>query len=315
MGLVARGIVAGHQTAFVWHQAYGGVDPYLVAGVFAVFGASPLTLNLVPAVLAAVVAVLTWRIGRRIFPTAPPWPPPWWPGSGPSRSCSTPPASTATTRRPWWPGWWSCSSRCGSSSGARAGSTPGWRGTSSTGPSSAWPAGWGGGPRRRSPTSSSPPCWPCWASGCAGRWPPSGAGCLPGRSSLHRLPALAHRRRRRPLGHHPHSARVGHSHTFDFRLGVWFHHTLPLLYGLQVEGTGRWLGGARHRAGPLRPGPGGDRGGAGGAGRVVPPRPAAGGLLPGLPLRLRRLPHLVVLAGRALRGLPHPVLALVLWGR
>lgn len=33
-----------------------------------------------------------------------------------------------------------------------------------------------------------------------------------------------------------------HSHTFDFRLGVWFHHTLPLLYGLQVEGTGRWLG-------------------------------------------------------------------------
>ena len=67
VGLVARGILAGHPTAFVWHQAYGGVEPFAVAGMFGLFGSSPLTLNLTPVLLSAAVAALTWRVGLRLF--------------------------------------------------------------------------------------------------------------------------------------------------------------------------------------------------------------------------------------------------------
>lgn len=67
VGLVARGILDGHLTAFVWHQGYGGVEPYLVAAMFTAFGSSPFVLNLTPALLAAGVAVVTWRIGRHLF--------------------------------------------------------------------------------------------------------------------------------------------------------------------------------------------------------------------------------------------------------
>jgi len=70
VGLVAQGILHGRMTAFVWSQPYGGVEPYAVAAVFGLFGASPFTLNLTPVLVAVAVSFVTWLIARRILP---PW--------------------------------------------------------------------------------------------------------------------------------------------------------------------------------------------------------------------------------------------------
>ena len=66
-GLMAREILHGHFSAFYWGQNYGGAEPYVVAGMFVLFGQSHFTLGLTPVVLDAVAAVLVWRIGRRLF--------------------------------------------------------------------------------------------------------------------------------------------------------------------------------------------------------------------------------------------------------
>jgi hypothetical protein len=66
VGLMASQILHGHLTAFYWGQSYGGVEPYVVAAVFAVVGQSAVSLVLVPAVLMAATAVLTWRAARRL---------------------------------------------------------------------------------------------------------------------------------------------------------------------------------------------------------------------------------------------------------
>ena len=66
-GLMAREILHGHFSAFYWGQSYGGVEPYVVAAMFALFGQSNFTLGLTPIVLDAIAAVLVWRIGRRLF--------------------------------------------------------------------------------------------------------------------------------------------------------------------------------------------------------------------------------------------------------
>ena len=66
-GLVAHEITHGHTYAFYWGQSYGGVEPYLLALNFTIFGQSPFVLNATPAVLALVGSVLVWRIGLRLF--------------------------------------------------------------------------------------------------------------------------------------------------------------------------------------------------------------------------------------------------------
>jgi hypothetical protein len=66
-GLMAHQILNGHFSAFYWGQNYGGLEPYVVAAIFAVFGQSAFTLGLAPLVLDAVAALLVWRIGRRLF--------------------------------------------------------------------------------------------------------------------------------------------------------------------------------------------------------------------------------------------------------
>jgi Dolichyl-phosphate-mannose-protein mannosyltransferase len=66
-GLMARQILQGHFFAFYWGQNYGGVEPYVVAAVFAVFGQSSFTLGLTPVLLDVVAVVLLWRIGLRLF--------------------------------------------------------------------------------------------------------------------------------------------------------------------------------------------------------------------------------------------------------
>jgi hypothetical protein len=65
-GLIARQILHGHFSAFFWGQSFGGVEPYVVALVFAVFGQNSVSLGLAPALLSAVAAVLVWRIALRL---------------------------------------------------------------------------------------------------------------------------------------------------------------------------------------------------------------------------------------------------------
>ena len=67
VGLMAREILHGHFFAFYWGQSYGGGEPYVVAAVFALFGQTRLALGLAPILLDAVAALLVWRIGRRLF--------------------------------------------------------------------------------------------------------------------------------------------------------------------------------------------------------------------------------------------------------
>jgi hypothetical protein len=67
VGLIARGILHGHFSTFIWGQSYGGVEPYVVAVVFAVAGQSEFSLALAPAILSLLAAIVVWRIGRRLF--------------------------------------------------------------------------------------------------------------------------------------------------------------------------------------------------------------------------------------------------------
>jgi hypothetical protein len=67
VGLMAHNILRGHFSTFFWGQSYGGVEPYVVAAVFGVFGQSAVTLSLAPALLSLVAVVVVWQIGRRLF--------------------------------------------------------------------------------------------------------------------------------------------------------------------------------------------------------------------------------------------------------
>jgi 4-amino-4-deoxy-L-arabinose transferase-like glycosyltransferase len=67
VGMTAIDIQHGHFFTFFWGQNYGGVEPYVVAAMFTLFGRSSFTLGLTPVFLCAVAAVLLWRIGRRLF--------------------------------------------------------------------------------------------------------------------------------------------------------------------------------------------------------------------------------------------------------
>ncbi len=67
-GLVAHQVLQGHTSAFFWGQGYGGVEPYLLAVAFSLFGQSAFVLNATPAFLALVSSMLVWRIGLRLFP-------------------------------------------------------------------------------------------------------------------------------------------------------------------------------------------------------------------------------------------------------
>jgi hypothetical protein len=66
-GLIAHQVLHGHTYAFFWGQSYGGVEPYVLALTFSLFGQSPFVVNATPALLALVGSVLVWRIGLRLF--------------------------------------------------------------------------------------------------------------------------------------------------------------------------------------------------------------------------------------------------------
>jgi hypothetical protein len=65
-GLIAHQILNGHTYAFFWGQPFGGVEPYVVAAVFAILGQNSLTLGLAPILLSAVAAILVWRVALRL---------------------------------------------------------------------------------------------------------------------------------------------------------------------------------------------------------------------------------------------------------
>ena len=68
VGLMARSIVRGDLPTFFWGQRYGGTaEAYALAGVFSVAGSSVLAIRVVSMTLAAIAAVLVWRIGRRLL--------------------------------------------------------------------------------------------------------------------------------------------------------------------------------------------------------------------------------------------------------
>jgi uncharacterized membrane protein (UPF0136 family) len=64
VGLMARSFRHGHWRAFYWGQQYGGTQE---TALVALAGASINALKLVPVALSAMAALLTWRIGRRMF--------------------------------------------------------------------------------------------------------------------------------------------------------------------------------------------------------------------------------------------------------
>ena len=64
VGLMARGILAGHLDAFYWGQHYGGAEPYVVAAVLGPINGGPMGLNATPAVLAAAASVLVYVVLR-----------------------------------------------------------------------------------------------------------------------------------------------------------------------------------------------------------------------------------------------------------
>lgn len=65
-GTMARHALDGEVSAFFWGQNYGGThEVLLTAGVFAVTGPSVNALRVVPVLLFAIAALLTWRVGVR----------------------------------------------------------------------------------------------------------------------------------------------------------------------------------------------------------------------------------------------------------
>jgi hypothetical protein len=66
VGLSARAIDAGHVVTFYPGQVYGGVEPYVTAALFSVFGASAAAVKLTAVLLSAVASVLVWRVARRL---------------------------------------------------------------------------------------------------------------------------------------------------------------------------------------------------------------------------------------------------------
>lgn len=73
-GLMAKQILHGHLYTFYWGNQYGGGEIYVVALIFAVFGASAVALNAAASVVTALGAFLLWRAARRLGRPTLAWP-------------------------------------------------------------------------------------------------------------------------------------------------------------------------------------------------------------------------------------------------
>lgn len=67
VGMIAQGFLHGHFTAFYGGQTYGGTaEPFLISLAFAVFGQSGVVEAFVVGILAALAALLTVRVAKRM---------------------------------------------------------------------------------------------------------------------------------------------------------------------------------------------------------------------------------------------------------
>ena len=72
LGLMARHVLHGEFTTFLWGTPYGGPqEAWLAAPLFAVFGSSVAALRVVPIALDIVGVFLVWRVGRRTIGEGP----------------------------------------------------------------------------------------------------------------------------------------------------------------------------------------------------------------------------------------------------
>ena len=68
VGLQAFGILRGERPIFYPGQAYGGsLESYLVASVFQLLGASPLTLKLIPFLFSTLFIFMTYQLAKEIY--------------------------------------------------------------------------------------------------------------------------------------------------------------------------------------------------------------------------------------------------------
>jgi len=68
VGLQAFGILRGERPIFYPGQTYGGsLESYLVAAVFRLLGASPLTLKLIPFLFSALFIFMTYQLAKEIY--------------------------------------------------------------------------------------------------------------------------------------------------------------------------------------------------------------------------------------------------------
>jgi hypothetical protein len=68
VGLQAFGILRGERPIFYPGQVYGGsLESYLVAAVFQLLGASPLTLKLIPFLFSSLFIFMTYQLAREIY--------------------------------------------------------------------------------------------------------------------------------------------------------------------------------------------------------------------------------------------------------
>lgn len=66
VGIMAKSILNGHFNAFFAGQSYGGVEPYLVAVMVRLWGASAFSVKLTAILVSAGSSLLVWRIALRL---------------------------------------------------------------------------------------------------------------------------------------------------------------------------------------------------------------------------------------------------------
>lgn len=260
VGLMARQIDHGHFSTFYWGQKYGGAEPYVVAAAFALFGQGPLALNGTASVLALAAAGLAGLVaveltGRRalgaavaavvwIWPYATVWNSVHEYGFRWVALCSGLALLWCALRlgrdpfRPWAAalaglaagvGWWASPEivyylvPAGVVLGVR------------------WlPAVWrqhdrDGGRRG----AAAPPAEGGWAE----RHPLALVAVALGGALVGMLPWLVANVRSGLASLRPSSVGVVGAPGYLARLGIFFHHVLPVQLGVQALGSGDWIGG------------------------------------------------------------------------
>ncbi len=71
VGLMADAVLRGHFMTFYWGQPYGGVEPYVASGLFALFGHSAYVLTFTATFLTACSTVAVYFLAKELFDRRP----------------------------------------------------------------------------------------------------------------------------------------------------------------------------------------------------------------------------------------------------